>query len=79
MSYEVEIYDESEVPEDVAALIEKAFETKGVSRDDFCFCQYLEGYGSRSASYEHKQNEDITFYIEWSEDMELTECEVTED
>ena len=79
MSYEVEIYDESKLPVDVLARIKGVFVFYGIDKSDYCFCQYLEGYGTRSASYERVEDEDVTFCMEWDENMELVQCEVARD
>jgi hypothetical protein len=78
MSYDVEIYDESELPEDVMARIMGVFVFYGVDKSEYIFCQYLEGYGSKSASYE-RLDDDVTFCIEWDENNELVQCEVARD
>ena len=75
--YDVQIYEESDVPKDIMVLIDSAFESQGVQKSDFMFCQYTEIYGCREVVYEHKED-DSTFYAEWK-NMELTECSVTID
>jgi hypothetical protein len=77
--YDVEIYDESEVPPDMLARIKGAFVALAIDKSDYDFCQYLEIDGVRSAAYERTEDEDVTFCMEWNSDMELVQCEVARD
>ena len=77
--YDVEVYDENNVPEEILEIVESQFIALGHNKEDFDFCQYLVSFGNHLVCYESKFDPNYSFNLELDSELHVLCCEVSED